>query len=256
MSLRVLDKLLERARRHLGRYGERQRVDADHRDRGEGFDRVEAEIPIDCSGDGVDVGPPEQQRVAIRGRGSDDFGANPSACAAVILDNDASAKFGGKRLRDQSSGNIGRPPGGEGNDDFDRSFRISFSMARVDRPRCEQDREQGEQPTCHAHRTEARHPGSPDEFTHSTSTIISTSTALLKGSPAMPTAERACLPAASPKTSTIKSENPLMTRGWSPNPSGELTMPRTLTTRLTRSRLPSARCTFASMINPTCRAVS
>ena len=51
------------------------------------------------------------------------------------------------------------------------------------------------------------------QLTHSTSTIISTSTALLKGSPAIPTAERACLPFASPKTSTIKSENPLMTRG-------------------------------------------
>lgn len=48
---------------------------------------------------------------------------------------------------------------------------------------------------------------------HSTSTIISTSTALLKGSPAIPTAERACLPAVSPKTSTIRSEKPLMTRG-------------------------------------------
>jgi hypothetical protein len=48
---------------------------------------------------------------------------------------------------------------------------------------------------------------------HSISTIISTSTALLEGSPAIPTAERACLPIASPNTSTIKSENPFTTRG-------------------------------------------
>jgi hypothetical protein len=37
------------------------------------------------------------------------------------------------------------------------------------------------------------------------------------------------LPIASPKTSTIKSENPFMTFGWSPKPSAELTIPRTLT---------------------------
>jgi hypothetical protein len=48
---------------------------------------------------------------------------------------------------------------------------------------------------------------------HSISTIISTSTALLEGSPAIPTAERACLPLASPNTSTIKSEKPFTTRG-------------------------------------------
>ena len=41
------------------------------------------------------------------------------------------------------------------------------------------------------------------ERLHSTSTIISTSTALLEGSPAIPKAERACLPIASPNTSTI-----------------------------------------------------
>jgi hypothetical protein len=48
---------------------------------------------------------------------------------------------------------------------------------------------------------------------YSISTIISTSTALLEGSPAIPTAERACLPTASPNTSTIRSENPFTTRG-------------------------------------------
>ena len=37
----------------------------------------------------------------------------------------------------------------------------------------------------------------------------------------MPTAERACSPIASPKTSTIKSENPFITRGWPPKPSGK-----------------------------------
>src|SRR5215469_182738 len=67
---------------------------------------------------------------------------------------------------------------------------------------------------------------------HSTSTIISTSTALLKGSPAIPTAERACFPA-SPNTSTIKSENPFITFGWSPKSSAELTIPKTFTTRFT-----------------------
>ena len=40
---------------------------------------------------------------------------------------------------------------------------------------------------------------------YSTSTIISISTAMLKGSEAIPTAARACFPR-SPKTSTIKSE--------------------------------------------------
>src|SRR5262245_28751493 len=59
---------------------------------------------------------------------------------------------------------------------------------------------------------------------------------------------------ASPKTSTIKSENPFTTLGWSLKPSAELTIPRTLTMRLTRSRLPSAVRIFPSMINPACRA--
>src|SRR5439155_15123406 len=72
---------------------------------------------------------------------------------------------------------------------------------------------------------------------YSTSTTISISTGMPIGSSAMPTAERACRPIASPKTSTMRSENPLITRGWSPKPSAEFTMPSTLTTRLTRSRL-------------------
>ena len=48
---------------------------------------------------------------------------------------------------------------------------------------------------------------------YSTSTTISISTGMPTGSSAMPTAERACLPMASPNTSTIRSENPLMTLG-------------------------------------------
>lgn len=54
-------------------------------------------------------------------------------------------------------------------------------------------------------------PGS-NQF-YSTSRIISISTGMLKGSSATPTAERACLPIASPKTSTMRSEKPLMTFG-------------------------------------------
>jgi hypothetical protein len=38
-------------------------------------------------------------------------------------------------------------------------------------------------------------------------------------------------------TSTIKSENPFTTFGRSPKPSAEFTIPKTLTTRFTRSRL-------------------
>jgi hypothetical protein len=48
-------------------------------------------------------------------------------------------------------------------------------------------------------------------YAYSTSRIISISTGMPMGSSAMPTAERACLPICSPKTSTIKSEKPLMT---------------------------------------------
>src|SRR6202011_2207471 len=40
---------------------------------------------------------------------------------------------------------------------------------------------------------------------HSTSSTISISTGIANGSSAIPTAERACLPIASPKTSTIRS---------------------------------------------------
>ena len=54
----------------------------------------------------------------------------------------------------------------------------------------------------------------------------------------MPTADRACRPA-SPKISTMRSEKPLITFGWSVKSSAHCTMPRTLTTRFTRSRVPT-----------------
>ncbi len=69
----------------------------------------------------------------------------------------------------------------------------------------------------------------------------------------MPTAERACRPF-SPNTSTIRSEKPLMTLGWSPKLSTAFTMPRTFTTRFTLSRLPSAVRAEPSRLMPTSRA--
>ena len=49
-------------------------------------------------------------------------------CANVIFDNDVLAKVGGKRLCNQSGGNVGRPSRGKGNDDLDGSFRIAFGL--------------------------------------------------------------------------------------------------------------------------------
>src|SRR5205085_2805481 len=80
-----------------------------------------------------------------------------------------------------------------------------------------------------------------------------TSTGAFPGRTFTPTEVRACLPA-SPNTSTSKSENPFITRGCSPNPSTEATIPTTLTTRLIRSRLPSAARVFARSNNPAYRA--
>jgi len=77
---------------------------------------------------------------------------------------------------------------------------------------------------------------------------------MLFGSEARPTAERACLPIVSPKTSTMRSEKPLMTLGGSGKSSVQLTMPRTFTTRLTLSRLPSAARVVDSSAIPTSRA--
>ena len=58
------------------------------------------------------------------------------------------------------------------------------------------------------------------------STIISISTEILLGSAATPNAERACFPL-SPKTSTIKLENPFITAGCCTNVGSEFTNPST-----------------------------
>src|SRR4030095_12426036 len=63
-----------------------------------------------------------------------------------------------------------------------------------------------------------------------TSRIISIWPGVPAASEPMPTAERACRPF-SPKTSTIRSEKPLITFGCSVKLSTALTMPSTLTTR-------------------------
>ena len=92
------------------------------------------------------------------------------------------------------------------------------------------------------------------DLRYSTSAIISISTEMLNGSSAMPTAERACLPIASPKISTIKSEQPLMTLGWSVNPGAELTIPSTFTILFTLSRLPSVARVAANRLRQVERA--
>ena len=71
----------------------------------------------------------------------------------------------------------------------------------------------------------------------------------------MPTADRACRPA-SPKISTMRSEKPLITFGWSVKSSAHCTMPRTLTTRFTRSRVPTESRTVARRLSPVRRAAS
>jgi len=81
----------------------------------------------------------------------------------------------------------------------------------------------------------------------------SISTGMPIGSEPMPTAERACFPL-SPSTSTKRSEQPLITRGWSWNSGIALTMPSTFTTRFTRSRLPSSARITARRSRPTVRA--
>src|SRR6185503_12318535 len=88
---------------------------------------------------------------------------------------------------------------------------------------------------------------------HSTSTMHSISTGMPIGSEPMPTAERACLPL-SPSTSTNRSEQPLITFGWSVNSGTAFTMPSTFTTRFTLSRLPSSVRITASRSRPTERA--
>ena len=75
-----------------------------------------------------------------------------------------------------------------------------------------------------------------------------------KGSSPIPTAERAWRPL-SPNTSTIRSENPLITLGCSPKPSAEFTMPSTFTTRFTLSRLPSSERVEPRRLMPISRAI-
>src|SRR5688572_7238030 len=82
------------------------------------------------------------------------------------------------------------------------------------------------------------------------STVASISTAMLEGSDCMPTAERAPRPA-SPKASTIRSEKPFTTRGWSLKSSVACTIPRIRTKRLTRDSSPMAALIVASMHSPT-----
>src|SRR5581483_11717429 len=88
---------------------------------------------------------------------------------------------------------------------------------------------------------------------HSTSTMHSISTGMPIGRDPMPTAERACLPR-SPNTSTKRSEQPLITFGWSSNSGTALTMPSSFTTRRTLSRLPSSARITARRSMPTARA--
>jgi hypothetical protein len=88
-----------------------------------------------------------------------------------------------------------------------------------------------------------------------TSTITSISTGMPRGSEPMPTAERACRPR-SPNTVTKRSEQPLMTSGCSLNSGVALTMPKTLTMRLTRSRSPNSAFMTAIRLKPVWRAYS
>ena len=76
---------------------------------------------------------------------------------------------------------------------------------------------------------------------------------LLEANP--PTANLACRPM-SPKTSTIKSEAPLITSGWSVKVSIQFTKPPSFTTRDTRSRSPPlATCSCARRFKAQTRAI-
>ena len=79
------------------------------------------------------------------------------------------------------------------------------------------------------------------------------STEMFIGSVPMPTAARAWRPA-SPNTSTIRSEQPLITFGWSPKPGIALTMPSTFSTFSTRSSEPKAARAADSSTSPVRRA--
>jgi acetyl-CoA carboxylase biotin carboxylase subunit len=88
---------------------------------------------------------------------------------------------------------------------------------------------------------------------YATSNTASISTGMLNGREPIPTAERAWRPR-SPKTSTNRSEQPLMIFGWSVNSGTQFTMPSTFTARVTLSRLPAAARSIASSAKPVRRA--
>src|SRR6266850_2576682 len=207
-------------------------------------------------------------------------GGHPAPRRAVPLSPGARRGFhellggsGGPRRADSPRGrealllarasNRGGPAHGAGADRGERYFflrgKIQSSQgaaADMNRPgiatpatRPTIPRKMSEMSVLHASSSRAMNPP-----VHSTSRTISISTGMFTGSPAIPTAERACLPMASPNTSTIRSEKPLITFGCSPKPSAEFTMPSTLTTRRTLSRLPRFARTVASRESPTSRA--
>ena len=84
----------------------------------------------------------------------------------------------------------------------------------------------------------------------------SISTAIWPGSDPMPTALRAPMPRSRPNTSAKSSLQPLITLGWSGKSGVQLTMPSSLMTRVTRSRLPSSERSVARIARPTCRAAA
>ena len=86
-----------------------------------------------------------------------------------------------------------------------------------------------------------------------TAATASTSTVMPFGKEATPTAERACRPA-SPKTSTNKSEQPLITAGCSQKSGAALTIPNIFSIFTTRLRDPSDSRIAASKTIPAQRA--
>ena len=82
---------------------------------------------------------------------------------------------------------------------------------------------------------------------YSTSTTNSISTAIFIGNEHIPTADLACLPF-SPNISTIRSENPLITLGWSLKSDSQFTIPSTFTMRLILFRSPSSALSTASWL--------
>src|SRR5690606_4317118 len=87
--------------------------------------------------------------------------------------------------------------------------------------------------------------GVPVEGYYSNSNVASISTEIPFGSEPIPMADRVCRPA-SPSTSTSTSEQPLITRGCFPNNGSAFTIPKTLSTFVTRSSDPRASLSIAS----------